>query len=70
MEVLLSLIVVALCMLSFLIHNITELVKQLKTGNSTRLSKGFEARLLVAPINEKSEVDPQKSNSASSDNEK
>lgn len=65
MEVLLALILLCLA-IGFLLYHVTKLVEQLKSG-SVKLRQGFEARLSVVPVNEKSEVDLPKSNSASND---
>lgn len=61
MEVLIVLFITACFAISYLLEKATQFIKQLKTGNSTKLSKGFEARLLVAPIiNNESGVSPTK----------
>ncbi len=67
MEVLLALVLLCLA-ISFLLYHATRLVEQLKSG-SVKLRQGFEARLSVVPVKEKSEVDLQKSNSASNDSD-
>lgn len=41
---------------TFLVEKATDFVKQIKSSGSARLSKGFEARLSVVPVDKKSEV--------------
>ena len=71
MEVMIVLFITACFAISYLLEKATQFIKQLKTGDSTKLSKGFEARLLVAPIsiNNESGVSPTKNNPTSNDSD-
>ena len=53
-EVILALIGI-LFAIGFVLEKATNFIKQLKSNGSAKLSKGFEAKLSVVPINEKSE---------------
>ena len=48
-------IAVVICVLGYLAEKITNLIKHLKSTGSAQLSKGFEAKLSVVPIDKKSE---------------
>lgn len=64
-------IILGICVLLFalflVLHSLTELVKQLKTGKPTRLSKGFSAILSVIPVDNKNEVSSDNTNSNNND---
>lgn len=64
-------IILGICVLLFalflVVHSLTELVKQLKTGKPTRLSKGFSATLSVIPVDNKNEVSSDNTNSKKDD---
>lgn len=49
--------------LAFFIEKATNFMKQLKSSNTTKLRKGFEAKLSVVPVNKKSEVSASNTNS-------
>ena len=51
------LLVIALIMhaLGFLLEKVTNLIKQLKSSGSAKLTKGFQASLSVTPVHIKSE---------------
>lgn len=66
MEIILG-ICVLLFALFFVIHSLAELVKQLKTGNPTKLGKGFLATFSVVPINNENEVSTNDTNSKKTD---
>lgn len=48
-------IAVVLFILAYLVEKLTAFLKQLKSSGSAKLSKGFEAKLSVVPIDKKSE---------------
>ena len=64
-------IILGICVLLFalflVLHSLTELVKQLKTGKATRLRKGFSATLSVIPVDNKNEVSSDNTNSNNND---
>ena len=62
MEILLC-IIVAFFSLGYLIEKVTAFLKQLKSSNPTKFGKGFEAKLSVVPIQQKSEVSASSTNS-------
>ena len=55
--------IVAFFSLGYLIEKATAFIKQLKTSNPTKFGKGFEAKLSVVPIQQKSEVSVKDTNS-------
>lgn len=63
MEILLAIIILIFA-LSVLLYIATKFLKELKSGKPTKLSKGFEARLSLVPIEQqKSEVSAHNTNS-------
>lgn len=63
MEILLAItiLIFALCLLLYIA---TKFLRELKSGKSTKLTKGFEARLSIVPIGkQKSEVSARNTNS-------
>ena len=63
MEILLVFTVIIFA-LSYLFEKVSNLIQQLKSG-STKLSKGFEAKLSIVPIDKKSEECATNTNSTS-----
>lgn len=49
-------IIVSFFSLGYLIEKATAFLKQLKSSNPTKFGKGFEAKLSVVPIQQKSEA--------------
>lgn len=47
---------------TYFIEKATKLIKQLKSFKTEKLKNGFEARLLVAPLNKKSEASGSNTN--------
>lgn len=63
MEILLGCIILIFAF-SVLLYIATNFIKELKSGKPTKLSKGFEARLSLVPIEQqKSEVGARNTNS-------
>ncbi len=68
MEIILC-VIVAFFSLGYLIEKATAFLKQLKSSNPTKFGKGFEAKLSVVPIQQKSEASATNANSTSNDND-
>lgn len=69
MEILLAItiLIFALCLLLYIA---TKFLRELKSGKPTKLSKGFEARLSLVPIEQqKSEVGARNTNSTNESDE-
>ena len=69
MEILLAITILVFA-LSVLLYIATKFVKELKSGKSTKLIKGFEAKLSVVPIEkQKSEASASNTNSTNDTDE-